>query len=70
MKLWLSELQDNNEETKANRSDTAGFLENWKDVERVFQYQKLSYVSEIIRSKMISCHHNDALAKYFCIDKT
>ena len=36
----------------------------------MLQYQRLPYVLEIIRSKMINCHHNDLLAGHFGIDKT
>ena len=34
------------------------------------QFQGLSYVLEIIRSEVISCHHNNPLAGHFGIDKT
>ena len=68
MRLQLSELQENNEEVKVLK--TEGFPEDWKDVEGVFQFQELSYVPETIRSEVISCHHNDSLARYFDIDKT
>ena len=69
MKLRLSELQENDEEVKLFRR-VAGLLEGWEDVEGVLQYQKLPYVSEIIRSEMISCHHDDPLIGHFGIDKT
>ena len=36
----------------------------------MFQYQRLLYIPEIIRSEVISCHHNDLLAGNFGIDKT
>ena len=45
-------------------------MEGWKEVEGVLQYQGLPYVPEIIRSKVISRHHDDPLAGYFGIDKT
>ena len=69
MILQLSNLQKKNEETKRLRG-SAGLLENRKDVEEVLQYQRLPYVPEIIRSEVISRHHNDLLAGYFGIDKT
>ena len=68
MNLRLSELQDNNEEAKVLRAE--GLLEGWEDVEGVHQYQGLPYVPEIIRSEVISRHHNDLLARHFSIDKT
>ena len=69
MRLQLSELQEKDEETKRLRG-SASLLKDWEDVEEVLQYQKLPYVSEIIRSKLINCHHNDPLAGHFGIDKT
>ena len=36
----------------------------------MLQYQGLSYVPKIIRSEVISRHHDDLLAEHFGIDKT
>ena len=36
----------------------------------MFQYRGLPYVPEIIRSEVISRHHNDLLVEHFSIDKT
>ena len=69
IKLQLSELQENGKEAKLLKS-SAGLPEDWKDVERVLQYQELSYVPEIICSKVISRYHDDLLAEHFGIDKT
>ena len=69
MRLRLSELQENDEEAKLLRS-SAGLPESWKDVEGVLQFQGLAYFPEIIRSKVLSCHHNGVLAEHFGIDKT
>ena len=69
MRLRLSELQENDEEAKLLRG-SAGLPEGWKDIERVLQYQRLQYVPAIIRSQVISCHHNNPLTEYFGIDKT
>ena len=69
MRLRLSELQENDEEAKLFRR-IAGLPKGWKDVERVLQYQELLYFPEIIRSKVISCHHDNPLVGYFGIDKT
>ena len=68
MRLRLSELQENDKEAKLFRG-FAGLPEGWKDVERVLQYQRLLYVPAIIRSELISCHHNDPLIGHFGIDK-
>ena len=46
-----------------------GLLEGWEDVKGVIQYEELPYVSEIIRSEVISCHHDDLFIGHFDIDK-
>ena len=69
MRLHLSELQENNEEAKLLR-EAAGLPEGWKDVERVLKYQGLPYVPKIIRSEVISRHHDEPLTGHFGIDKT
>ena len=68
MRLQLSKLQENDKETKLFRGPT-DFLEGWKDVEGVLQYRELPYVLEIIRFKVISCHHNNLLIGHFGIEK-
>ena len=69
MRLQLSELQESDEEAKLFRG-SADLPEGWEDVKGVFLYQKLRYVPEIIRSKVISRHYDDSLAGHFGIDKT
>ena len=69
MRLRLSKRQENDEEAKLLRG-TAGLPEGWEDVKGVLQYQGLPYVLEIIRSEVISRHHDDPLAGHFSIDKT
>ena len=69
MRLRLSKLQENNDKAKLLRS-SADLPEGWENVEGVLQYQGLLYVPEIIRSEVISCHHNNLLAGHFGIDKT
>ena len=68
MRLRLPELQDNDKEAIALRA--GGLPEGWEDVEGVLQYQGLPYVPEIIRSEVISRHHDDPLVGHFGIDKT
>ena len=49
----------------------AGSLpKDWEDVKWVLQYRRLLYVPEIIRSEVISYHHDNPLAGHFGIDKT
>ena len=69
MKLWLYKLQNNNKEAKTSR-DFTGLLEDWKNIEGVFQCQRLPYILEIICFEVINGHHNDPLARYFSIDKS
>ena len=68
MRLRLLELQNRDKEAKKLRA--ACLPEKWEDIKRVVQYRRLPYVSEIIRSKVIICHHDDSLAGHFGIDKT
>ena len=69
MRLKLSALQENNKGVQLFRG-SEGLLEDWEDIEGVLQYQGLSYVPEIICSKVISCQNNNLLAGHFGIDKT
>ena len=69
MRLRFSKLQENDEEAKLLRG-AAGLPEGWEDVKEVLQYQGLPYVPGVIRSEVISRHHNDPLAEYIGIDKT
>ena len=69
MRLQLSKLQENDKEAKYLRG-SIGLPKAWKDINGVLQYQRLLYVPEIIRSKVISCHYNDPLTGHFGIDKT
>ncbi len=67
MRMRLPELQDDDKETMKLRSK--GLPEGWKDIEQVFHYQGLLYVPKIIRSELISRHHDDPLAGHFGIKK-
>ena len=69
MRLQLSELQENDEEAKLLRS-SASLPEGWEDVEGVLQFQGLPYVPAIIRSEVLSRHHDNPLIGHFGIDKT
>ena len=68
MKLLLPRLQDHDKEAKLLRAES--LPEGWEEVEGVLQYRGLPYVLEFIRSKVISCHHDDPLVGHFGIDKT
>ena len=42
---------------------------DWKNNERVFQYQELLYILEIICFKLIIGHYNDPVIAYFRMNK-
>ncbi len=66
--MSLSELQDDDKE--AMKLSSEGLLEGWEDIEQVLHYQGLPYVPKVIRSELISRHHDDPLAGHFGIEKT
>ncbi len=68
MRIKLPELQDDDKKTKKLRSKE--LPEGWEDIEEVFYYQGLPYVSKVICSELISSHHDNPLAGYFGIKKT
>ena len=69
IRLWLVELQESDEE--ARKIKAIGELqEGWQDSDGVLHHQGLPFVPEIIWTELISCHHNDPLARHFDIDKT
>lgn len=47
-----------------------GLKDKWEDVNSIYQYQKLPYLSEIIRTEIVGQFHNDLLAEHFGINKT
>ena len=46
-----------------------GLQESWKDIEGVLHHQGLLFVAEIIRTELISRHHDNQLADHFGIKK-
>ena len=69
MRIRLPELQDNDKEAKKVRSKQI-LPEGWEDIKQVLYYQGLLYVPKVIRSELISRHHNDLFAGHFGIEKT
>ena len=69
MRLRLAELQESDEEARKIKA-TGELQEGWEDSNGVLHHQGLSFVPEIIQTKLISCHHNDSLAGHFGINKT
>ena len=69
MRLRLAELQESDDEARKLRA-TEELQEGWTDIDGVLHHQGLSFVPEIIRTELISRHHDDPLAGHFGIDKT
>ena len=67
MRLRLVELQA--EDGLAQKIIAEKLHGNWKDSDRILHHPGLPYVPEIIRTELISRHHNDPLASYFGIEK-
>ncbi len=68
MKMRLLKLQNDNKEAMTLSSERLS--EGWKDIEQVLHYQGLPYIMKVIRSELISRHHDDPLAGHFGIEKT
>lgn len=68
MGIRLPELQNDDKEAMKLRSN--GLPKGWEDIEEVFYYQGLPYISKITHSELISRHHNNPLAGHFEIEKT
>ena len=67
MRLRLAELQESDDEARKIRAEG---VDGYEDVDGVLHHQGLPFVPEIIRTKLISRHHDDQLAGHFGIDKT
>ncbi len=59
MRMRLPELEDDDKEARNLRSE--GLPEGWKDIEEVLHYQGFPYIPKVIRSELISRHHDDPL---------
>ena len=68
MRLRLVELQAEDGQARKIRAEKLG--RNWEDSDRIFYYQGLPYIPEIIKTELISRHHDDPLAGHFGIEKT
>ncbi len=68
MRMRISELQDDDKEAMKLRSEE--LPEAWEDIKQVLHYQGLLYVPKVIRSELISRHHDKLFAGHFGIEKT
>ena len=69
MRLRLQELQGKNKQARKFKAKQL-VKDGWEDINGVLHHQGLSYVLEIIWTKLISRYHNDPLAGSFGIEKT
>ena len=68
LRFRLPELQV--EDQAAREIWQQGLKKGWAEVEGVLYYEGLPYLPEIIRTEIISRHHDDPLARHFGIEKT
>ena len=68
MRLRLQELQSEDKQARKLRVEQP--VKDWQDIKGVLHHQGLPYVPEIIRTELISRHHNNPLASHFGIEKT
>ena len=69
MRLRLQDLQEEDTQAQLVRAEKLG-KDGWEDTEGILHYQSLPYVPEILRTELISRHHDDPLAGHFGIEKT
>ena len=68
MRLKLQELY--NKDKHANKLRMKQLIkDNWRDINGVLHYQRLSYISKIIWIKLISRYDNNLLVGHFDIEK-
>ena len=70
MRLRLYKLQAKDEQARKLRVNQQPGQQGWEDIDGVLYHQGLLYVSEIIRTELISRHYDDPLADHFGIKKT
>ena len=68
MRLRLQELQSKDKQVRKFRAEQP--VKDWQDIEDVLHHQGLPYFSEIIRTELISRHHDNLIAGHFSIKKT
>ena len=68
MRLRLHKLQAEDKHARKLRAEQ--LAKDWQDIDGVLHHQGLPYVPEIIRTELISRHHDDPLAGHFGIEKT
>ena len=67
MRLRLHKLQAKDEQAQKTRTEHP---KGWDNINSVLHYQGLPYVPKIIRTELISRHHDNLLASHFGMEKT
>ena len=70
MRLRLHKLQAKDKQALKMRANQQPGQQGWEDIDNVLHYQSLPYVSEIIRTELISRYHDYPPAGHFRIKKT
>ncbi len=68
MRMRLLKLY--NDDKEAMKLMSEGLPEGWRDIKQMLYYQGFPYVPIVIRSELISRHHDNPLAGHFGIEKT
>ena len=67
MRVKLQELQEANSKAQELEEKKAY---SYEKIDEIFQYQGFLFVPKVIKTELISSHHNNLLAGYFGIKKT
>ncbi len=67
MRIKLLKLQNNDKNVK--KFSVERLLEGWKSIEKVLDYQGLSYIPKIIGFELINKYQDNLLAGHFGIEK-
>ena len=65
--MRLAKLQESDKEAQKVRAEGR---DGYEEIDGVLHHQGLPFVPEVIRTELISRHHDDPLAGHFGIDKT
>ena len=67
IRLRLVKLQV--EDSQVHKIEAEKLGRNWQDFNKILYHQGLSYISEIIKTELISRYYNDLLVGHFGIEK-
>ena len=67
MRLRLQKLKEANSEVQELRQQKTN---GYKEIDEIFHHQGLLFISKVIWTELIRCHHDNSLAGHFGIEKT